>query len=270
MQRRAPGDDRFDMRALGQHFGRELPHARESGIVQPQPAVAREHRDRFGQIVERLALHADQRVEAALQIEPLGDVVEQIGHAAFGIGRRDDAQCSPVRQVPEEFARFERAIGFVKLVFPLPEILLLRQFAGGAQPVEQRGIARALIQETGIEVPERTISGVVECQRVVGAENRDAGRELIERAAMRVHHAGKFGAHALDFGGVDRDAGAAAPRRHFQHVENAPGAGRDRGDAGRERLARRIACGRIHRARRGRAIPARGRSRRLDSWLRPL
>ena len=55
----------------------------EGRIVQPQPAVAAEHRDRLGEIVERLALHADQRVVAPLQVEPLGDVVEQIGDAAF-------------------------------------------------------------------------------------------------------------------------------------------------------------------------------------------
>ena len=204
--------------------------------MQPQPPVACEHRDRFRKIVERLALDADQRVEAPLQIEPLGDVVEQIGDAAFGIGRRDHAQRAPVRQMPEEFARLERAIGFVQLGFPLPEILLLRQFAGRAQPVEHGGIARVLIEETGIEIPERTISGIVECQRAVGAENGDAGRELVERAAMGVDHAGEFGAHALDFGGVDRDAGAAAPCRHFRDVENAPRAGRDRGDACREGL----------------------------------
>ena len=78
----------------------EPPHAGERRIVQPQPAVAAEHRDRLGQIVERLALHPDQRVEAALEIEPLGDVVEQIGHAAFGVGRGDDAHGAPLRQMP--------------------------------------------------------------------------------------------------------------------------------------------------------------------------
>ena len=76
-------------------LGVEPPHAGERRIVQPQPAVAAEHGDRLGEVVERLALHADQRVEAALEIEPFGDVVEQIDHAAFRIGRGDDAQVRP-------------------------------------------------------------------------------------------------------------------------------------------------------------------------------
>ncbi len=92
-----PGDDGFDMRAFGQRLGRKFPHLGESRIVQPQTAVARKHRDRFREIVERLALHADQRVIAAFEIEPFGDVVEQVGHAAFGIRRRDDAQRPSVR-----------------------------------------------------------------------------------------------------------------------------------------------------------------------------
>ena len=49
--------------------------------MQPQPAVAAEHRNAFGEIVERLALNADQFLETPLEIEPLGDVVEQIGDA---------------------------------------------------------------------------------------------------------------------------------------------------------------------------------------------
>ena len=63
----------------------ELPHARERRIVQAQAAVAAEHRDRLGEVVERLALHLDQRVVAAFEVEPLGDVVEQIGDAALRI-----------------------------------------------------------------------------------------------------------------------------------------------------------------------------------------
>ena len=84
-----------------EHLRRQTPHPRESGISQPQPAVAGKHRDAFGQVVERLALHADQLLEAAFEIEPLGHVVEQIGDAAVRIGRGDDAQRAPVGQVPD-------------------------------------------------------------------------------------------------------------------------------------------------------------------------
>ena len=64
------------MRPIGERLGRKPPHAGEGGIVQPQAAVAAEHGDAFGEIVERFALNADQLFEAPLEIEPLGDVVE--------------------------------------------------------------------------------------------------------------------------------------------------------------------------------------------------
>ena len=56
----------FDVRMLVERLGRELPHALEGRIVQPHAAVAAEHRHRLGQMVERLALHLDQRVVAAM------------------------------------------------------------------------------------------------------------------------------------------------------------------------------------------------------------
>ena len=55
----------------------------ERRIGQPHAAVAAEHGDGLGEIVERLALDADQRIEPPLEIEPLGDVVEQVGDAAL-------------------------------------------------------------------------------------------------------------------------------------------------------------------------------------------
>ena len=97
--------------------------------MQAQPPIACEHGDTFGQIVERLALHADQFLEAAVEVEPLGDVVEQVGHAAVRIRRGDDAQGAAVGQVPSVFLGLDRAVGFVQLRLPLAEILLLRQLA---------------------------------------------------------------------------------------------------------------------------------------------
>ena len=85
-------DQGLDVRARQQRRRIEPPHLRECRIAQPQPAVAGEHRDRFAEIVERFALDADHRVEAAFEIEPFGHVVEQIGDAAFRVWRGDDAQ----------------------------------------------------------------------------------------------------------------------------------------------------------------------------------
>ncbi len=56
--------------------------------MQPQAAVAAEHGDALGEIVEGFPLNADQLLEAPLEIEPLGNVMEDIGDAAVGIGRR--------------------------------------------------------------------------------------------------------------------------------------------------------------------------------------
>ena len=118
---------------------------------------------------------------------------------------------------------FDRAIGLVQRRLPLAEILLLRQPARGAQLIEHRRIGRALVEECGVELPQRAVGGVVEDQPLVGAEDRDAGRELVERAPVRVDHAGLSSARMVSgFGRVDADAGAAA--------------------AGRERRARRR-CG---------------------------
>ena len=84
----APGRHRLDMRPLRQRLGRELPHPLEGRIVQADAAVRCEHRDRLRKVIERLALHLDQRVVAAVQLQALGDVVEQIGDAAFRIAAR--------------------------------------------------------------------------------------------------------------------------------------------------------------------------------------
>ncbi len=79
------------MRPVGERAVGKMPRAGEGGIVQPQPSIAAEHGDAFGEVVERFALNADQFLKAPFEIEPLGDVVEQIGDAAVRIGRGDDA-----------------------------------------------------------------------------------------------------------------------------------------------------------------------------------
>ena len=188
----------------------EAPHGGECRIEQADPAVAAEHRNRFGEIVEGLALDPDQRVEAALEIEPLGDVVEEIGDAAVGIGRGDDAQRAQVRQVPHERLRLGGAVGRVELRLPGAEVLLLGQPPRRPQAVEHGRIARMLVEERGSRSHRRAIGRVVEGELVVGAEYRDAGRELVERAAVRLDGARELAAQRLDLGRVAADAGAAA------------------------------------------------------------
>ena len=218
--------------------------------MQAHAAVAAEHRDRFGQVIERLALHLDQRVVAAVHVEPLGDVVVEISDAAFRIGRGDDAQRAAVRQMPHVLLRLDRAIGLVQLLLPLPEILLLGQLAGGAQRVEHGGVGRRLIEEAGVELEQRAVGGVVEDELAVGVEDGDAGGELVEHAAMRLDHARELGAHGLDFGAVDRHAGAAGAARRVDHVEDAAGAGGDRRQPAAYRACRRARACATSRARR--------------------
>ncbi len=153
VQRPAQRRDGFDMRALGQCLRREFPHPGESGIVQAQPPVAGEHRDAFGKIVERLALDPDQLLEAPLEIEPLGHVVEQIGDAAVGIGGGDDAQGAPIGQMPGVFLGLDGAIGLVKLRLPLPEILFFRQFCRRTQLLDHGRVGRCLVEIARIKVP---------------------------------------------------------------------------------------------------------------------
>ena len=86
--------------------------------MQAQAPVACEHRNALGQIVEGLALHADHFLEAPVEVEPLGDVMEQIGDAAVRIGRGDDAHGAAVRQVPHIFLGLDRAVGFEQLGLP--------------------------------------------------------------------------------------------------------------------------------------------------------
>ena len=212
------------MRPLGKSLRREPPHAGEGRVMQAKPPVACEHGDALGQIVERLALHADHFLETTVEIEPLGDVVEQIGDAAVRIGRGDDAQGAAVGQVPSVFLGLDRAIGFEQLRLPLPEILLFRQLAGAAQRLDDRGVGRLLVEIGGVEIPKRAIGGVVEGQPVVGAEHGDTGGELIERAAVGIDHAGERNAHGFRFGGVKPNAGAAGVGAEIEHVEGASGA----------------------------------------------
>ena len=163
------------MRPLGQRLRRQPPHAGKGGIGQPQAAVAGEHRDAFGKIVERFALDADQLFEPPIEIEAFGHVVEQISDAAIGIGRGDDPQCPSVGQMPGVFLGLHGAISRLQLRLPLPEISFLGQFARGPQFLKHRRVGRTLIEKSGIEIPQRAIGGIIKCELLIGAEHGDAG-----------------------------------------------------------------------------------------------
>ena len=250
VQRAAPAEHGLDMRVMSlfaavERRGRQAPLPRESRIVQIEPPVAAEHGDALGERFERFALHADQRLVAAHQLQPLGHVVEEVSDAAFRIGRGDDAQRASVGQMPFVRARLERAIGFVQLAFPVAEICLFGNFPRGAQTVEHGGVGRLRIEERRVEPEQHAIGRVVECEPLVGGKDRDRGRELVERAPVRVGHALDLGADRLDLGDVDADAGAAARRRAVDHLEKAPRAGDDHRQARLEHVSGRAYAGHV-------------------------
>ena len=139
-----------------------------------RPAVAAEHRDRLGEIVERLALDPDQPVESSRQVEAFGDVVEQIGDAAFEIWRGDDADGAAVGQEPGVGLRFDGAIGFVQLGLPGAEVGLFGQLARRAQPVEHAGIVGVGVEEGLVEAPQPPVGFVVEGEPPLAVEHGDA------------------------------------------------------------------------------------------------
>ena len=196
--------------------------------MQAHAPVGRKHRDRLGQVIERLALHLDQRIVAAMHVEPFGDVVVEIRDAALGVGRGDHAQRAPVGQMPQVFPGLVGAIGLVQLVLPLAEVLFLRQLAAAAQLLEHGAVARVLVEECGVELEQRAESGVVECELAVGGEDGDACGQPVEHAAVCDDQPRHAGAHALRLGAVDSDAGAAAAAWRIDDIEQTPLAGDDR------------------------------------------
>src|SRR6185437_14585968 len=114
-----------------------------------------------------------------------------------------------------------RPIGFIKLLFPLAEILLLGQLAPAAQDIEHGGIGRRLIEEAGVELKQGPESCVVEYEFAVDVEYSDAGRKLIQYTAVCIDHARKFGAHGLGFRSIDRDARTSGCARCIDDIEDA-------------------------------------------------
>ena len=116
-------------------------------------------------------LDPGQPVVAACEIEAFGDIVEQIGDAAFEVRRGDDADGAAIRQEPGVVLRFQGAIGFVQLGLPGPEIGLLGQFARCAQPVEHARIVGIGIEEGLIEAPQPPVGFIVEGKPPLAVEH---------------------------------------------------------------------------------------------------
>ena len=175
-----------DMRALAELVERQLPDRRETGIAERQAAVGAEHRDRLGQRVDGRSLDVEQRLVEALEPELLGDVLEDIDHAAIGARRRrDHIDRAPVWQVPGiVLARGCEIVGGAEVLgAPGMVVGLGRQQAFGAQAVEDLAFLEAGPEPVGIEAPELGV-GLVELHQLPRlVEDRDRRRKGIDETA---------------------------------------------------------------------------------------
>ena len=200
-------------------------------IEQLEAAVAAEHGDPLAQRVECFALHADQRVVTQFHVEALGHVVEQIGDAPLRVGIDDGAQGASVRQIPDMLGRIDRLVERQEAGLPSAEIDLFGQPALGSQAIENHEISRPLVEESGVEIPQLAIGGIVKHQPLGAVEHGDGDRQLVERARMRLHLPAEIGAHQFEFGNIGRKAGGTGRRRNIDHIEGAAVAGDDGADA---------------------------------------
>ena len=209
----------LDMGLGFEHLGVELPELREGRVVELEAAVRAQERDALLEIVQRLALHADQLVVAAFKRQLVGDVLIEIGDAAEGVLLADHVQRAAIGQVPPVLARLDRGIGGELLGAPFAVIGLLRDAALVAQPVEDLGIGRVAVEPVGIERPELGISRVVDTQALVGAEDGNRGVELVQGRGMGLDVAVQFLLGLLEHRHVDGETGSAAGDGHLEHVK---------------------------------------------------
>ena len=182
-------------------------------------AVGAENRDAFMQRLQRLALHAVQRIEPRFEIIGLGRIVIEIGDAALRIGVRDDVDNAPVRQMPGMANRLGRPIGLKQPLLPRPVVGFDRHALLGAQAVENFAVGRLLFEKFGVELPELSVSVIAIDEAPRSVEARHGRGQLIERAHMRLHLLLEIGAHRLDLMAVDGDRRRAARGRRLRHIE---------------------------------------------------
>ena len=235
-------DDVGDMRLAVEDRRVEAEDGGEGRIVEPEPAVGAEHRDAFGEVVEGLALDVDQRVVAALEVEPLGDVLVDPGHPALRVGIGDDAERLAVGQVPALFPGLDRPVGGEQLGPPR----LGSRACSGSCARRAAGRARRCssgceFEEGGVEAEQAAIGGVVRLEPPVRPEDGDRRGELVEGAGVEVDLAAERRLGRLD-APVTSTAMPPLPlgRGDVDDVEDAALAGDDRRQALDED---RVGCG---------------------------
>ena len=211
VERAARADDLVDVRTLAQRAARQAPDLREGRVEELQAPVGGEHGDAFLQAVERLALHVDQGIVAALEREALGGIVVEIGEPAVGPLRRDHVDGAAVEQVPPVLVLRAGLVAGQDLGLPVAVVADLGQARQLAQPVEHLAVGRLGGQPVGVEQPQLAIGLVEERQPLIGAEDGHAGGHAVERALVGRHVPHQLALRGLQRRHVDGRADAWRP-----------------------------------------------------------
>jgi hypothetical protein len=224
----ALGHDLVDVRPLVEGAARQPPDLGERRVVQLEAPVGLEHRHALLEAVERLALGVDEGVVAALQGEPLGHVVVEIGEAAVGALRRGHVDGAAVEQMPPVLVFLSGLVAGEDLGFPVAVVdLHLRQARQLAQAVEHLRVGRLGLQPVGIERPQPSVGLVEEGEALVGAEDGHCRGDAVERALVGGDVARELPLGGLDGRHVDGRSGSSAVQRQHHHVVGLAHAARD-------------------------------------------
>ena len=228
VQLAALGDDLVDVRSLVEGAARQPPDLRQRRVVQLEPPVGLEHRDALLEAVERFALRINERIVAALQGEPLGYIVVEIGEAAVGALRRGDVDGAAVEQVPPVLVLRAGLVAGQDLGLPVAIVHLhLGQARQLAQAVQDLGVCGLGGKPVGVQRPQPAVGLVEEGEALVGAEDGDRGGHPVERALVGGDVARQLVLGGLDGGHVYGGAGGAPIERQHHHVVRLAHAARD-------------------------------------------
>ncbi len=174
-------------RALRAFSASQAPDGLERRIEQLKTPIRAEHGNALAEVVEGLALPFDHAVELPLEREFLRHIVEKEGHAAIVPAIGHDMHGSAVGAVPELVEGTVAIPGENFAIAPFAVVGLFGQQAALAKLIEKLRCRRILHQPGVVEAPNASERIVAVNELTVSAEHRDAGRDLVERAAVSGH-----------------------------------------------------------------------------------
>ncbi len=204
-------DDVADMRLAGEIGLGQPPDRAIGGIVQFEPAIAAEYGDALEQVVERFALHRDQRVVRTFQRQPIGDVLVDEDQAAQRMRRHRQAEGAAVGQVHQlAHGLDQRGEHAQLLALEGAEIGIFRHPAAFAQPLQQFVERRFAGEPILFEPPQPGEGRIEETEPLVRTIDRDGSVDAFKHLAMRIDVPRQIAFGAFEIGAVDREADRAA------------------------------------------------------------